>query len=64
MRQNADRNEQTMKDALDELFATCEQVIAECKDTPDIIYELCGILYEIGSQWDYYKDILTLQEDG
>lgn len=23
-----------------------------------ILYELFGILYEIGSQWEYYKELL------
>ena len=45
-----------MKEHIDALFEYIENHFAELQHaTP--IYELYGALYEIGSNWEYYKEL-------
>ena len=49
-----------MKQHIDALFTYISDKNFEMM--PHTIYHLHGILYEIGSQWDYYKDFFEGDE--
>ena len=45
-----------MKNHIDALFEALEKNIDRCQHITNF-WDLYGILYEIGSQWEHYKEL-------
>lgn len=53
-----------MKFHIDRLFESLSDLSKNDRlHMNDTLFQLYGLLFEIGSQWDYYEDFFIIEED-